>query len=268
MASPAPRCSARRGCARCCSSGRCSRRLRRGAPAGTRLPRAHAGAPHRPASCRRRRASSVSPAARARFVAQPIRYTALAPDGRALPVSSRRDPNRGRDSRVFRARCRQPGRLHAFAGAGRGVSSATLFARTPPDLDDPGRQDLWTVMRTAGAFRALAEGRPVAAAAMGTDGGGGPGERGLRDRAAERGGGRRWPARRDARARGPPAAACSCCCTRPMPASGRLRDAEIEGGPVAAVRGARARRRSPWRRGADRRRGGAGARPRTIARWA
>jgi phytoene dehydrogenase-like protein len=36
-----------------------------------------------------------------------------------------------------------------------GAVVGTLFARTPPDLDEPGAHDAWTLMRTAGAFRAL-----------------------------------------------------------------------------------------------------------------
>lgn len=90
------------------------------------------------------------------FMARPIRYTALAPDGRALAVSG--DAARtaaairafsGRDAAAWPAFSRS---LSAVAGV-----VATLFTRTPPDLDDPARHDLWTLMRTAGAFRALAK---------------------------------------------------------------------------------------------------------------
>ncbi len=89
------------------------------------------------------------------FVSQPIRYTALAPDGRALPVST--DATRTadalrawseHDATAWPAFARSLSRVAGVVG--------TLFARTPPDLDHPGRQDLWTAMRTARAFRALA----------------------------------------------------------------------------------------------------------------
>ena len=81
-------------------------------------------------------------------------FTALAPTGVRCRSSTmfgagggasgngrRMTPRRGRSSRVTLARL------------GRVIGS--LFTRTRPSIDDPGTDDLWTVMRTLRAFRAL-----------------------------------------------------------------------------------------------------------------
>ncbi len=85
---------------------------------------------------------------------QPIRHTALSPDGRALPVFA--------DAALASAAIREwstrdaaawPEFTRSLARLGHVVGS--LFTRIPPDMDDPGTNDLWTVMRTLRAFRAL-----------------------------------------------------------------------------------------------------------------
>src|SRR5262245_56614630 len=88
------------------------------------------------------------------FVPAPIRFTALSDDGRALPVfadavkaAAAIHPWSAKDARAWPAFARSLSQVARVA--------ASLFSRTPPDLDDPGRQDLWTLMRTAGAFRSL-----------------------------------------------------------------------------------------------------------------
>jgi phytoene dehydrogenase-like protein len=88
------------------------------------------------------------------FVAQPIRYTALAEDGRALAVSG----DAARTAAAIAAFSQRD--AAAWPGFSRSLTAvagvvASLFSRTPPDLDEPDRQDLWTLMRTAGAFRSL-----------------------------------------------------------------------------------------------------------------
>jgi phytoene dehydrogenase-like protein len=88
------------------------------------------------------------------FVPQPIRYTALSPDGRAMPVyanqaqtvAALRDWST-RDAAAWPAFAQSLSRLGQVIGA--------LFTRTSPDMDDPSAQDLWTLMRTLRAFRAL-----------------------------------------------------------------------------------------------------------------
>jgi phytoene dehydrogenase-like protein len=88
------------------------------------------------------------------FVPQPIRCSALDPGGRTLTIFG--DPVRtadairpwsAHDAKAWPAFARSLSHVAGFVG--------TLFARTPPDVDDPGRQDLWTLVRTAGAFRGL-----------------------------------------------------------------------------------------------------------------
>jgi len=89
------------------------------------------------------------------FVSRPIRCTALSPDGRALPLHA--DAVKAAEAiRAWSARdaTAWPAFAHSLSRVAGVV--ATLFARTPPDLDDPGTPDLWTLMRTAGAFRGLA----------------------------------------------------------------------------------------------------------------
>jgi phytoene dehydrogenase-like protein len=89
-----------------------------------------------------------------RWVARPIRYTALAGDGRALAVSG--DATRTAEAiRPFSARDATAWPAFAQSLAAIAGVVATLFSRTPPDLDDPDRQDLWTLMRTVSAFRSL-----------------------------------------------------------------------------------------------------------------
>lgn len=88
------------------------------------------------------------------FVSRPIRTTALSADGRALPLFA--DPTAAadairpwsaRDADAWPAFARSLSRMAGVVG--------TILTRTPPDVDDPGGHDLWTAMRTVGAFRAL-----------------------------------------------------------------------------------------------------------------
>jgi phytoene dehydrogenase-like protein len=88
------------------------------------------------------------------FIAQPIRCSALDPGGRTLTITADTvrtadsiRPWSAHDANAWPAFARSLSHVAGVAG--------TLFARTPPDVDDPGRQDLWTLMRTAGAFRGL-----------------------------------------------------------------------------------------------------------------
>jgi phytoene dehydrogenase-like protein len=88
------------------------------------------------------------------FVPAPYRFTALSEDGRALAVHADAataaagiHPWSAKDAIAWPAFVRSLSRMAAVL--------ASLFPRTPPDLDDPGRQDLWTLMRAAGAFRGL-----------------------------------------------------------------------------------------------------------------
>lgn len=88
------------------------------------------------------------------YVARSIRYTALAPDGRALAVA----PDAGRTAETIRHwSARDAAAWPAFSTSLAAVAGviATILPRTPPDLDDPHRQDLWTLVRTANAFRSL-----------------------------------------------------------------------------------------------------------------
>jgi phytoene dehydrogenase-like protein len=88
------------------------------------------------------------------FSPQPIRCTALSPDGRALPIFA--DPAQAsaamgdwsaRDAAAWPEFTRSLSRLGHVVGS--------LFTRIPPDVDDPGTHDLWTLVRTMRAFRAL-----------------------------------------------------------------------------------------------------------------
>jgi len=88
------------------------------------------------------------------FVARPVRMTALSPDGRALALFA--DPAAAagairpwsdHDAAAWPAFARSLSRVAGVVG--------TLLARTPPDVDDPGAHDLWTAMRALGAFRGL-----------------------------------------------------------------------------------------------------------------
>jgi phytoene dehydrogenase-like protein len=89
-----------------------------------------------------------------RLVPRSIRYTALSGDGRVLPVYA----DTGRAAAAIRSwSAKDAAAWPAFARSLAQVAgvAASLFARTPPDMDDPGTQDLWTLMRAAGAFRGL-----------------------------------------------------------------------------------------------------------------
>lgn len=88
------------------------------------------------------------------FVSRPIRYTALSPDGRALAIAA--DATRTAAA-IGAWSARDAAAWPAFSASLAAVAGviATIFPRIPPDLDDPHRQDLWTLVRTAGAFRAL-----------------------------------------------------------------------------------------------------------------
>jgi phytoene dehydrogenase-like protein len=88
------------------------------------------------------------------FVSRPIRMTALAPDGRALPffadptaAAAAMRPWSAHDADAWPAFTQSLSRIAGVVG--------TILSRTPPDVDDPGAHDLWTAMRTVGAFRSL-----------------------------------------------------------------------------------------------------------------
>jgi len=88
------------------------------------------------------------------FVSRPIRTTALSADGRALPLfvdptaaAGAIRPWSARDADAWPAFAQSLSRIAGVVG--------TILTRTPPDVDDPGGHDLWTAMRTVGAFRSL-----------------------------------------------------------------------------------------------------------------
>ncbi len=89
-----------------------------------------------------------------RFSARGVRVTGLGRDGRALSVhadaaktASGLTSWSARDARAW------PNFARSLADLAKVVG--TLFERTPPDVDAPGRDDLWTLMRTIGAYRHL-----------------------------------------------------------------------------------------------------------------
>lgn len=88
------------------------------------------------------------------FVTQPFRCTALSPDGRAMALHG--DPAKAA-ALIGRFSVRDAAAWPAYTASMARVAGvvSTLFARTPPDVDAPGTHDLWTLMRTLGAFRGL-----------------------------------------------------------------------------------------------------------------
>jgi phytoene dehydrogenase-like protein len=89
-----------------------------------------------------------------RFGDRRLQVSALSPGGPALEIH--RDPDRTaaglrewshRDADAWPAFARSLDRLGHVIG--------TLFLRTPPSVDEPSAADVWTLMRTAGAFRGL-----------------------------------------------------------------------------------------------------------------
>jgi phytoene dehydrogenase-like protein len=88
------------------------------------------------------------------FVSRPIRMTALAPDGRALSffadptaAAAAMRPWSAHDADAWPAFTQSLSRIAGVVG--------TILSRTPPDVDDPGAHDLWTALRTVRAFRSL-----------------------------------------------------------------------------------------------------------------
>lgn len=80
--------------------------------------------------------------------------SALSTDGRAIVISA--DAQRtahGLREWSSKDAAAWPSFQQSITGLG-GVI-ATLFASTPPSVDDPGPRDLWALMRTLGAFRSL-----------------------------------------------------------------------------------------------------------------
>ena len=124
---------------------------------------------------------------------------ALAPDGRPLVLWD--DARRTADglARRGRRKTRRHGRRFSNRWQRLGALIGRLFIDTPPSLDAPTARDVFGLMQTLGAFRVAADGRSVAAAPVGPDGGGGPRQRSDRNRAAARDGGGRRRVRRDAR---------------------------------------------------------------------
>jgi len=89
-----------------------------------------------------------------RFAPAPIRFTALSEDGRALPVYAA--PGAAADA----IRSWSASDADAWPDFARSLSqvagvAGALMARIPPDVDNPGTEDLWTLMRAGGAFRGL-----------------------------------------------------------------------------------------------------------------
>ncbi len=89
-----------------------------------------------------------------RVATRAVAMTALAPDGRTLTIHG--DP-RATAARLREWSARDAEAWPAFSSslARIGEVIGTLFARLPPDVDAPDRHDLWTAMRTIGAFRRL-----------------------------------------------------------------------------------------------------------------
>ena len=201
------------------------------------------------------------------FSDSPIHVSTLSPDGRPLVVYERcaRRPRRA----CAPGRAKDAARWPAVPGARLqrlGALIGSLFMHTPPSVDAPSARDVFSLMHTLGDFRVAAEGRSVAAAAMGADGGRGSGRRIDRHRAAARHGRRRRHLRRDARS--------VVGRQRIAAAAGDGQSiAGVAGGPPGRRRtgGARARRSPPRRSrfGVDdphRRAGRRGSRSRTNAR--
>lgn len=89
-----------------------------------------------------------------RFSARGVRVTGLARDGRALTIhADAAKTSAGLSTWSSRDAEAWPTFASSLARVAEVV--ATLFERTPPDVDAPGRDDLWTLMRTIGAFRRL-----------------------------------------------------------------------------------------------------------------
>lgn len=82
--------------------------------------------------------------------------SALSADGRALVISTDAQKTaHGLRHWSSKDAAAWPAFQQSIAGLG-GVIG-TLFTSTPPSVDDPGPRDLWTLMRTFGAFRGLAK---------------------------------------------------------------------------------------------------------------
>ena len=188
------------GCARCWSSGA---RTSAAVPPSTSSRRASAcpTLAHRtgPLRARRRRGAATRAAARAHVRVAADQVSPRSPRT-AARSRSRTDATRtadalrawsGDDAAAWPA-------IHALAVAGRGLSSVPLHPHPTGPRPSRAPATCGRLMRTPARSGRCRE-RPVAAAAVGPDGGGGPGERGVRDRAAARCRRRRWPARRDAR---------------------------------------------------------------------
>lgn len=89
-----------------------------------------------------------------RFSARSVRVTGLTEDGRALTIhADAAKTAAGLSSWSARDAEAWPAFAKSLAHLAKVV--ATLFERTPPDVDAPGRDDLWTLMRTIGAYRGL-----------------------------------------------------------------------------------------------------------------
>jgi phytoene dehydrogenase-like protein len=89
------------------------------------------------------------------FMPSPIRFTALSERGPALAIHA--DVAKAAEA-IRPCSVKDAASWPAFARSLSQVAgvAASLFARTPPDVDDAGTEDLWTLMRAARAFRALA----------------------------------------------------------------------------------------------------------------
>lgn len=89
-----------------------------------------------------------------RFSARGVRVTGLDRDGRALTIHADAVKTAaGLASWSARDAEAWPAFAKSLADLAKVV--ATLFERTPPDVDAPGRDGLWTLMRTIGAYRGL-----------------------------------------------------------------------------------------------------------------
>jgi phytoene dehydrogenase-like protein len=88
------------------------------------------------------------------FVSSDANIVALGPDDRALVLYE--DGARTKESlRAWSGRDAEawPGFVSSLAAISRVIG--TLFTATPPPIDDPGGRDLWSLLRTLRAFRAL-----------------------------------------------------------------------------------------------------------------
>jgi phytoene dehydrogenase-like protein len=90
------------------------------------------------------------------FVTSDATVAALGPDDRPLVIyDDARRTAAGLAAWSARDAAAWPGFVSSLAALGRVIG--TLYTATPPPIDDPGGRDLWALLRTLRAFRALAK---------------------------------------------------------------------------------------------------------------